>query len=207
MLLGVPLRDGVLSVLCPLFCQGLHVGRGKGGQTNSPIALKQTCVLFCFFQRHQDFYDSLFAVCSNSPRSLMHLCRCAIRAILSDRCHRGVPLLSIPPSMKKYLLLEPEGIIYWAAAALAMPSPFPNPHASAGCWRSRHNPKAALHFCTVTCQPEVELGFPGSPWSCCLFLNREIAAAGYGWHWGRQSWKGSAPQTNAGVHTSMFCSA
>lgn len=49
MLLGVPLRDGVLSVLCPLFCQGLHVGRGKGGQTNSPIALKQTCVLFCFF--------------------------------------------------------------------------------------------------------------------------------------------------------------
>uniref|UniRef100_A0A8C5JM43 SOCS box domain-containing protein n=1 Tax=Junco hyemalis TaxID=40217 RepID=A0A8C5JM43_JUNHY len=63
-------------------------------------------------QRHQDFYDSLFAVCSNSPRSLMHLCRCAIRAILSERCHRQVPLLSIPVSMKKYLLLEPEGIIY-----------------------------------------------------------------------------------------------
>ncbi|XP_005480289.1 ankyrin repeat and SOCS box protein 4 [Zonotrichia albicollis] len=63
-------------------------------------------------ERHQDFYDSLFAVCSNSPRSLMHLCRCAIRAILSERCHRQVPLLSIPVSMKKYLLLEPEGIIY-----------------------------------------------------------------------------------------------
>ncbi|NXO96265.1 ASB4 protein, partial [Certhia brachydactyla] len=63
-------------------------------------------------ERHQDFYDSLFTVCSNSPRSLMHLCRCAIRAILSERCHREVPLLSIPLSMKKYLLLEPEGIIY-----------------------------------------------------------------------------------------------
>ncbi|OXB84743.1 UNVERIFIED_CONTAM: hypothetical protein H355_001220 [Colinus virginianus] len=64
------------------------------------------------FERHQDFYDSLFSVCSNSPRSLMHLCRCAIRMTLSERCHRGVPLLSIPLSMKKYLLLEPEGIIY-----------------------------------------------------------------------------------------------
>uniref|UniRef100_A0A8B9SKA9 Ankyrin repeat and SOCS box containing 4 n=1 Tax=Anas platyrhynchos TaxID=8839 RepID=A0A8B9SKA9_ANAPL len=64
------------------------------------------------FERYQDFYDSLFTVCSNSPRSLMHLCRCAIRVMLSERCHRGVPLLSIPMSMKKYLLLEPEGIIY-----------------------------------------------------------------------------------------------
>ena len=96
-------------MLFTLFCQGLHVGRGKGRRENSLIALKHACV---FLQRHQDFYDSLFTVCSNSPRSLMHLCRCAIRAILSERCHRAVPLLSIPLSMKKYLLLEPEGIIY-----------------------------------------------------------------------------------------------
>ncbi|XP_006027805.1 ankyrin repeat and SOCS box protein 4 isoform X1 [Alligator sinensis] len=64
------------------------------------------------FERHQDFYNSLFNVCSNSPRSLMHLCRCAIRGTLFKRCHRGVPLLTIPPSLKKYLLLEPEGIVY-----------------------------------------------------------------------------------------------
>uniref|UniRef100_A0A7M4G0G6 Ankyrin repeat and SOCS box containing 4 n=1 Tax=Crocodylus porosus TaxID=8502 RepID=A0A7M4G0G6_CROPO len=64
------------------------------------------------FERHQDFYNSLFSVCSNSPRSLMHLCRCAIRRTLFKRCHRGVPLLTIPPSLKKYLLLEPEGIVY-----------------------------------------------------------------------------------------------
>ncbi|XP_005299909.1 ankyrin repeat and SOCS box protein 4 [Chrysemys picta bellii] len=64
------------------------------------------------FERHRDFYDSLFTVCSNSPRSLLHLSRCAIRRILFKRCHKGVPSLSIPPPLKKYLLLEPEGIIY-----------------------------------------------------------------------------------------------
>ncbi|CAM4533013.1 ankyrin repeat and SOCS box protein 4 [Caretta caretta] len=64
------------------------------------------------FERHRDFYDSLFTVCSNSPRSLLHLSRCAIRRLLFKRCHKGVPSLSIPPPLKKYLLLEPEGIIY-----------------------------------------------------------------------------------------------
>uniref|UniRef100_A0A8D0HAJ7 Ankyrin repeat and SOCS box containing 4 n=1 Tax=Sphenodon punctatus TaxID=8508 RepID=A0A8D0HAJ7_SPHPU len=60
----------------------------------------------------KDFYDSLFTVCSNSPRSLMHLTRCAIRRIMFKRCHKGIPLFSIPSTLKKYLLLEPEGIIY-----------------------------------------------------------------------------------------------
>uniref|UniRef100_A0A8C8S4Z0 Ankyrin repeat and SOCS box containing 4 n=1 Tax=Pelusios castaneus TaxID=367368 RepID=A0A8C8S4Z0_9SAUR len=64
------------------------------------------------FERHSNFYNSLFTVCSNSPRSLLHLSRCAIRRILLKRCHRGVPSLPIPPPLKKYLLLEPEGIIY-----------------------------------------------------------------------------------------------
>ncbi|XP_028284795.1 ankyrin repeat and SOCS box protein 4 isoform X2 [Parambassis ranga] len=64
------------------------------------------------YERHKDFYDSLFAVCSNTPRSLLHLSRCAIRASLDGFCHRGVTQLPLPFSMKKYLLLEPEGILY-----------------------------------------------------------------------------------------------
>uniref|UniRef100_UPI0037E892A6 ankyrin repeat and SOCS box protein 4-like n=1 Tax=Semicossyphus pulcher TaxID=241346 RepID=UPI0037E892A6 len=64
------------------------------------------------YKRHKAFYDSLFAVCSNAPRSLLHLSRCAIRGRLAEHCHRGVAQLPLPPSMKKYLLLEPEGILY-----------------------------------------------------------------------------------------------
>uniref|UniRef100_UPI0037E93CCC ankyrin repeat and SOCS box protein 4-like n=1 Tax=Semicossyphus pulcher TaxID=241346 RepID=UPI0037E93CCC len=64
------------------------------------------------YKRHKAFYDSLFDVCSNAPRSLLHLSRCAIRGSLAERCHRGVAQLPLPPSVKKYLLLEPEGILY-----------------------------------------------------------------------------------------------
>ncbi|KAG5265006.1 hypothetical protein AALO_G00260410 [Alosa alosa] len=64
------------------------------------------------YQQHKEFYDSMFAVCCNTPRTLVHLARCAIRAHLRQRCHRGVHELPIPPSMARYILLEPEGIIY-----------------------------------------------------------------------------------------------
>lgn len=63
-------------------------------------------------EKYWDFYHSLFTVCCNSPRTLMHLSRCAIRKALNSRCHKAIPLLSLPLSLKKYLLLEPEGIIY-----------------------------------------------------------------------------------------------
>ncbi|XP_049640645.1 ankyrin repeat and SOCS box protein 4 [Suncus etruscus] len=63
-------------------------------------------------KKHGDFYNSLFTVCSNTPRTLMHLSRCAIRRALHSRCHKAIPLLSLPTSLKKYLLLEPEGILY-----------------------------------------------------------------------------------------------
>lgn len=72
-------------------------------------------LLFCFsllLQRHEDFYDSVFAVCANTPRSLLHLTRCAIRSHLGAFCHRGVARLPLPPLMKKYLFLDPEGILY-----------------------------------------------------------------------------------------------
>ncbi|XP_041664245.1 ankyrin repeat and SOCS box protein 4 isoform X1 [Cheilinus undulatus] len=64
------------------------------------------------YKRHEVFYDSLFAVCTNTPRSLLHLSRCAIRSSLAELCHRGVEQLPLPSSMKKYVLLEPEGILY-----------------------------------------------------------------------------------------------
>ncbi|XP_061443327.1 ankyrin repeat and SOCS box protein 4 isoform X2 [Rhineura floridana] len=64
------------------------------------------------FEMYKDFYKSLFEVCENTPRSLKHLARCAIRRILCNRCHKRIPLLFIPVTLKKYLLLEPEGIIY-----------------------------------------------------------------------------------------------
>ncbi|XP_067860401.1 ankyrin repeat and SOCS box protein 4 isoform X2 [Heptranchias perlo] len=63
-------------------------------------------------EQHWAFYKSLFDVCGRSPRSLMHLTRCTIRAVLRARCYSAVPKLNIPPRLKQYLLLEPEGVIY-----------------------------------------------------------------------------------------------
>ncbi|XP_051856465.1 ankyrin repeat and SOCS box protein 4 [Antechinus flavipes] len=63
-------------------------------------------------ERHWDFYHSLFTVCSNTPRSLLHLARCAVRRALLSGCHRAVPLLPLPGHLKSYLLLEPEGVVY-----------------------------------------------------------------------------------------------
>ncbi|CAK6949621.1 ankyrin repeat and SOCS box protein 4 [Scomber scombrus] len=64
------------------------------------------------YKRHKGFYDSLFAVCTNTPRSLLHLARCAIRAGLGGFCDRGVAQLPLPSTIKKYVLLNPEGILY-----------------------------------------------------------------------------------------------
>ncbi|KAM3596238.1 uncharacterized protein V6R79_010797 [Siganus canaliculatus] len=64
------------------------------------------------YKRHENFYDSLFAVCTNTPRSLLHLSRCAIRFSLGGFCQRGVVQLPLPPPLKRYVLLDPEGILY-----------------------------------------------------------------------------------------------
>ncbi|XP_076864923.1 ankyrin repeat and SOCS box protein 4 [Brachyhypopomus gauderio] len=64
------------------------------------------------YDRHREFYDSLFAVCTNSPRTLQHLSRCAIRTAARGRCESSVHRLPLPPAIKRYLLLEPEGILY-----------------------------------------------------------------------------------------------
>ncbi|XP_028927150.1 ankyrin repeat and SOCS box protein 4 [Ornithorhynchus anatinus] len=64
-------------------------------------------------EKHGEFYRSLFAVCTrHSPRSLLHLARCAIRQALQRHCQRVVPTLTLPATLKQYLLLEPQGVIY-----------------------------------------------------------------------------------------------
>ncbi|KAK7907181.1 hypothetical protein WMY93_015793 [Mugilogobius chulae] len=64
------------------------------------------------YQRHRSFYDSLFTMSSGRPRSLMHLSRCAVRTALGGMCHAGVELLLLPPAIKRYVLLEPEGVLH-----------------------------------------------------------------------------------------------
>ncbi|KAG8139006.1 hypothetical protein E2320_001792, partial [Naja naja] len=66
---------------------------------------------------YRSFYESLFEACANTPRSLKHLARCAIRRILLHKCHKGIPLLLIPAILKRqiitqhadYSLTPPEG--------------------------------------------------------------------------------------------------
>ncbi|KAK6327837.1 ankyrin repeat and SOCS box protein 4 [Coregonus clupeaformis] len=64
------------------------------------------------YKQHEEFYKSMFAVCSNTPRGLMHLARCAVRRAMENRCHTGVGTLPLPPPIQRYLLLEPEGTFY-----------------------------------------------------------------------------------------------
>ncbi|XP_072351177.1 ankyrin repeat and SOCS box protein 18-like [Scyliorhinus torazame] len=63
------------------------------------------------FQLHGPFYESLFALAC-SPRSLQHLCRFAARKLFEAQCHTVIPRLPIPKSLRGYLLLEPESLVY-----------------------------------------------------------------------------------------------
>ncbi|XP_039609171.1 ankyrin repeat and SOCS box protein 10 [Polypterus senegalus] len=55
-------------------------------------------------QKHQGFYDSLFAL-ANKPRSLQHLVRCKLRVILEGQIPLAVPKLGLPTYLQNYLLL------------------------------------------------------------------------------------------------------
>ncbi|XP_054426425.1 ankyrin repeat and SOCS box protein 18 [Pteronotus mesoamericanus] len=63
------------------------------------------------FQAHRLFYQSLLAL-ARRPRSLQHLCRCAIRRQFGKKCSRLVPGLPLPAPLRSYLLLEPEGVLH-----------------------------------------------------------------------------------------------
>ncbi|XP_017548344.1 ankyrin repeat and SOCS box protein 4 isoform X1 [Pygocentrus nattereri] len=64
------------------------------------------------YERHRTFYDSLFAVCTNNPRTLQHLARCTIRIAMHGCCETGIQQIPLPPPIRRYLLLEPVGIIF-----------------------------------------------------------------------------------------------
>ncbi|XP_028664143.2 ankyrin repeat and SOCS box protein 18 isoform X1 [Erpetoichthys calabaricus] len=63
------------------------------------------------FEAHRPFFESLLAL-EWTPRSLQHLCRCAIRKLCGHQCQLRVPLLPLPTFLHRYLLLEPEGVIF-----------------------------------------------------------------------------------------------
>ncbi|XP_006007162.1 ankyrin repeat and SOCS box protein 10 isoform X2 [Latimeria chalumnae] len=63
------------------------------------------------YLKHQDFYDSLFAL-DQTPRSLQHLARCAVRTYLNNTLQTVVPKLHLPTYLQNYLLLEFEDYLY-----------------------------------------------------------------------------------------------
>ncbi|XP_040211375.1 ankyrin repeat and SOCS box protein 10-like isoform X1 [Rana temporaria] len=62
-------------------------------------------------QKHLQFFQSVFSL-SRSPRSLQHLCRCALRSHLEGRMPRVLPKLPLPPPILQFLQLHFEDILY-----------------------------------------------------------------------------------------------
>ncbi|XP_041045016.1 ankyrin repeat and SOCS box protein 10 isoform X1 [Carcharodon carcharias] len=56
-------------------------------------------------QDHREFYESLFAL-SQTPRSLQHLARCAIRNQFQGQLQDLIPELPLPTFLQDYLLLQ-----------------------------------------------------------------------------------------------------
>ncbi|XP_058509916.1 ankyrin repeat and SOCS box protein 16 isoform X1 [Solea solea] len=63
------------------------------------------------YEEHQAFFD-LVRQRSGQPRSLQHLCRCALRLRLGARCHSAVNKLDIPTSVRDYVLLRNDGTLH-----------------------------------------------------------------------------------------------
>ncbi|KAM9472275.1 ankyrin repeat and SOCS box protein 16 isoform 2-T2 [Salvelinus alpinus] len=61
-------------------------------------------------ETHQGFFDSVRQMTSQ-PRSLQHLCRCALRRHLGKGIDAAISRLDIPSSLMEYLLLRNEGEI------------------------------------------------------------------------------------------------
>lgn len=62
-------------------------------------------------QEHRPFFDVVRGR-SGQPRSLQHLCRCALRLHLGARCYSAVGELDIPSSVRDYLLLHNDGTLH-----------------------------------------------------------------------------------------------
>ncbi|KAK9535298.1 hypothetical protein VZT92_007687 [Zoarces viviparus] len=62
------------------------------------------------YEERRSFFD-LVRQRSAQPRSLQHLCRCAVRLRLRGRCFPAVRELDIPGSVRDYLLLRNDGTL------------------------------------------------------------------------------------------------
>ncbi|KAM9306035.1 ankyrin repeat and SOCS box protein 10 [Gastrophryne carolinensis] len=62
-------------------------------------------------QRHGPFFQSVFSLCRR-PRSLQHLCRCALRSHLEGRLPHALLALPLPSRLLRFLCLEFEDIVY-----------------------------------------------------------------------------------------------
>ncbi|XP_031723445.1 ankyrin repeat and SOCS box protein 16-like [Anarrhichthys ocellatus] len=62
------------------------------------------------YEEHRSFFD-LVRQRSAQPRSLQHLCRCAVRLRLGGLCFPAVRELDIPGSVRDYLLLSNDGTL------------------------------------------------------------------------------------------------
>lgn len=62
-------------------------------------------------QKYHGFYSSLFALV-RQPRSLQHLCRCALRSHLEGCLPHALPRLPLPPRMLRFLQLDFEDLLY-----------------------------------------------------------------------------------------------
>ncbi|XP_056144597.1 ankyrin repeat and SOCS box protein 16 [Lampris incognitus] len=59
-------------------------------------------------EEHRPFFDLVHQM-RGQPRSLQHLCRCAIHQFLGARCYSVISKLAIPCSVRDYLLLSNDG--------------------------------------------------------------------------------------------------
>lgn len=75
------------------------------------LRLLSSGVLSFCLQKHHRFYSSLFALV-RQPRSLQHLCRCALRSHLEGCLPHALPRLPLPPRMLRYLQLDFEDLLY-----------------------------------------------------------------------------------------------
>nr|XP_049601091.1 ankyrin repeat and SOCS box protein 16 isoform X1 [Syngnathus scovelli] len=60
---------------------------------------------------HESFFQRVREL-SGQPRSLQHLCRCALRRCLGALCHSQASRLDVPSSVRDYLLLQNDGTLH-----------------------------------------------------------------------------------------------
>ncbi|XP_060882662.1 ankyrin repeat and SOCS box protein 16 [Labrus mixtus] len=78
--------------------------------TSIPPCDWMDCLSADIYEEHRSFFD-LVRQRSTLPRSLQHLCRCALRLWLGPRCYSAVSKLEIPSSLRDYLLLCNDGTL------------------------------------------------------------------------------------------------